>query len=177
MKILLFLLSLVLSGCHYSGGAYQNNNFDVFKLRLLQSITVPEGSSYAYVIAPGKIVKRNEINNNELYCKFSIPRSKDSDALIITADVFKIRHIYRRAPNASYLPLSKQFAYRNQYSGFFNHHDVSRQDMELHFELTSETQPHVKSMSCIRFSDPFLENVPTIGEAQDVIRGLAEFES
>ena len=179
MKYLLSSLCFifVLSGCNSSGRPYHNNGYDSYQLKLLYPLTVAAGSSHVYITAPGKVVNRSEIGTYELYCKFSVPRPKHSDELVISAGVFRIKNIYARGPLVFHSPGNQQLAYYGQYSRFFNHHEVSKQELELHFEIISETQPEIKLISCVRFSDPYPENVPTLHEAREVFRGLMQFSS
>ena len=173
--VIVVSLSLIISACGSAGSAYRNYGYDVYQLKLLHPLTVPAGSSHVYITAPGRVVSRQEIGTYELYCKFSIPRPKSSDQFVIKADEFRIKNIYARTPIALHSPVYRQSASYGQYSGFFNHHDLSKQDLELKFEIESQTQTNVKSMSCVRFSDPSPSNVPTLSQAREVFRGLAEF--
>ncbi len=175
MKRSLFITILVLfiSGCASNG--YQSSYNQVLEIKLVEPITVPAGRSFVYIKAPGQVVSRGEIGTFEVYCKFAVPRSKGSDELVIAPDVFTINNVYRRI--SSFHPYQLQVASfsGHGHGGLFRHHDVSRQDLELFFSLSSVNQPNVKSLSCIRFADPFFGYTPTIGDMKQVLSGLAEF--
>ncbi len=178
MKRLLFYLivAIFVAGCASTG--YNNSNYSgIYQFKLLKPITVSAGSSDVYIMAPGKVVRRKEISNYDLYCKIAVPRPKESGELIINPDEFEINNIYRRMSELYHSPDTVQLAYYGGYGygGIFRHHDASRHDLELFLSIHSINQPHVKSLSCIRFGNPFFDNAPTITEMQQVFKGLAEF--
>ena len=174
--LLITILALFISGCASTG--YRSAHQQVLELELKQPITVPAGRSFVYIKTPGQVVSRGEIGTFEVYCKFTVPRPRDSDALIIAPDVFTINNIYRRISGFHAHPHQLQLAYGGHgfgFSGLFRHHDASRQDLELFLSLSSVNQPNVKSLSCIRFADPYFGYTPTIDDMKQVLDGLAEF--
>jgi len=177
MKRLLFSLifTIFISGC--ASSSYNNAYYPgIYQLTLNQPITVQPGSSNAYIKAPGKVVRRKEIGTFDLYCKISVPRPKDSGELIINPDEFEINGIYRRTAGLyGHQPYSFQLAYNGGYGGLFGHHDSSRQDLELVINIHSINQPHVKSLSCVRFADPNFDYYPSIAEVKQVFQGLGNF--
>ncbi len=175
MKHYLFITLLVLfiSGCASTG--YRSPHNQVLELELKQPITVPAGSSFVYIKAPGQVVKPNKIGTYEVYCKFSVPRPKASDELIISPDVFHINNIYRRISGFQHYPYKTQLAFNNGFDALFRHHDASKQDLELFLSLSSVNQPGVKSLSCIRFADPFFGYSPTVADMKQVLGRLARF--
>ncbi len=175
---IVIILSIILSGC----SALNNNPYypqNAYQFNLNQPITVSAGSSYAYVLE-GQVVKRDEINTFDVYCKLSVPRAKDSSELIIEPDVFKIKNTYQRyyshnfeVPRDGLQVASTQLA---SFAGGGNG-GSSRRDLTLFFELASETQAYVKSISCIRFADPRPYNLLKLEEAQNVFKDLGEFST
>ena len=173
----IFALLLIISGCTSYGINNTYHVYESYQLKLIQPIPVKAGSSYAYITAPGKIVSRGDIKTHELYCKFSMPRSKNSDATTIVPDTFEINNIYRRYSNTfPGFSDSYQVAFGGFGRGIFSQHRSSRQDLELFLEIDSVNQPHIKSISCIRFADPYIGNSPTLEEVEAVLTGLAEFK-
>ena len=176
MKRFIFITIIVLlvSGCASTG--YNNSYYSgIYQLKLNQPITVQAGSSYAYIKAPGQVVLRKEIGTYDLYCKIAVPRPKDSDELIISPDEFEINGIHRRNSGLyNHQPYTFQLAYNGGYGGLFRHHDASKQDLELYINLHSINQPQIKSLSCIRFADPYFGNTPSVSEVKKVLQGLAE---
>lgn len=174
--IILLISTLIFSGCA-SNFKFSSRHADIVLLEIKQPITVPAGSSYAYVKATGQVVRRNQIGTYELYCKFLVPKSRDSGEAVISPGIFSIHGIHRRS--AAHMPGTF-----GEHQLAFNGRFVPRRgnggtqvDLELFFNISSPDQPHVKSLSCIRFSEPVLYNYPTVEEVKDLFGDLAEFRS
>lgn len=144
------------------------------QLVINKPITVPAGSSYAYVKAVGQVVRRKEIDTYELYCKFLLPRPKESGEYVITPDTFQVLGIYNRT--AELLPPIDQGVQQVAFSSYFRGGGGTQVDLELHFKLFSANQPLVKGMTCIRFGDAIFYNIPKLEEVKEVLGDLAEFQ-
>ena len=169
--ISLLFAVLVLSGCTNHRWHYP----DITKLEIKRPITVPAGSSFAYIKANGQVVRRKEIGTYELYCKFLIPRPRDSAETVINPDTFSIHGIHQRF---GYLMHSDFVEHQIAFRGNFRVNGGGTQrDIELFFNITSENQPQVRSLSCIRFADPVHYNMPTLEEVAELFGDLAEFKS
>ena len=178
MKVITFFIALavVLSGCT-STQPYKPYNSDRYVLNLKQTVVVPAGSSYAYVKAPGQVVKRNDIGTYELYCKIAVPRSKSSGELVIQPDTFEIEGIYSRLASVyENEPYEFQLASSGTYGGIFRRGGNTQQDLELFFELSSVNQPQIQSISCVRFADPVYYNLPKLDEVDAILGNLAEIK-
>ena len=172
---LLFISTFIFTACTSNINS-RSPNVDSMQLKINQPISVPAGSSFAYVKAIGDVVRRKEIGTYELYCKFLVPRSKQSGETVISPDTFEIHGIHRRLSSVmpSYFA-GTQFAFNGHFKR--NGNSNTQTDLELFFKISSVNQPQVKSLSCIRFSDPIFYNMPTLGEVQELFGELAEFRS
>ncbi len=173
---LVLISTFFFTGCVANLGS-RSPYADFVLLEIKRPITVPAGSSFAYVKARGQVVRRKEIGTYELYCKFLVPRPKNSGETVINPDNFTIHGIHKRF--ADVLPINF-----GEYQVAFNgrvrpHHGNggTQVDLELYFKISSENQPQVKSLSCIRFGDPVFYNMPKVKEVQELFGDLAEFKT
>lgn len=173
-SVIYFLFAIfVLSGCSNHRWHYP----DITELEIKRPITVPAGSSFAYIRANGQVVRRSEIGTYELYCKFLIPRPRDSAETVINPDTFAIQGIHQRFGFGHLMHddlVEHQVAFRGN---FRVKGGGTQRDIELFFNITSENQPQVKSLSCIRFADSVHYNMPTLEEVVELFGDLAEFKS
>ena len=171
--VFLFISIFILAGCAYNGNN-SSRYAGASQLRINKPITVPAGSSFAYVKAVGQVVRRKEIGTYELYCKFLVPRPKESGESVISPDTFQVLGIYNRtAQLMPVYPGVQQLAF----SGYFRGGGGTQVDLELHFKLSSVNQPQVKGMTCVRFGDPVFYNMPKLEEVREVLGDLADFQS
>ena len=179
MKNIFVLTSVlaILAGCSTLNNPYYYPK-NTYQFKLNQPVTVPAGSSNAYVL-DGQVVRRAEIDTFDVYCKLSVPRSKKSDELIIEPGVFKINNTYQRyysyqqvIPEADLQVASLVASFSGGGNG-----GSSRQDLTLYFDLESENQGYVKSMSCVRFADPRPDNLVTLEDAKQVFKDLGHFST
>ncbi len=121
-------------------------------------------------------MRRSEIDTFDVYCKFSVPRSRESDELVIEPGVFKINTTYQRYYSyQSQIPENglQVASLVASFSG--GNGGSSRRDLTLYFDLASENQDYVKSISCIRFADPRPYNLVTLEDAKQVFKELGSF--
>jgi len=179
LVVILFTAMLLLSSCatsSYPGSSVQQGG--TLQVTLNQPVNVAAGSSYAYIKAPGQVVARNDIGTYELYCKFALPRPKDSPPTVIQPEVFLISNIYQRVGMAPMLEnlqvASFGVGFGGGFGGAFGMNQGSKRNYELYMELHSTTQSQVKSLSCIRFTGPGMgQGRPTLPEARQVLAPLA----
>ena len=173
-----FAVLIILSGCSTFKDSPHYYPKNTYQFKLNQPITVLAGSSNVYIL-DGKVVRRDEIDTFDIYCKLSVPRPKQSDELTIQPDVFKITNTYQR--NYSYqqlIPEQNLQVARIQLASFSGGNSgASRRDLTLYFELEAQTQTFIKSMSCIRFADPRPYNLLTLEDAQNTFKDLGSFST
>lgn len=129
------------------------------EIRVTQELSVRGGSRLH--IQNGEVLARRDIGVLNPYCVFRMSRTgeEQNTPLVIEPGVFTVTRSFQELDFAWAEGL--QFASR-----------ISNRSMTTIMELSSDTQPEVRQLNCIRWGDRRLDGYVTIPEMQATLGGL-----
>jgi hypothetical protein len=161
-RIFLVFFSLVLiSGCATTSESPQLIPPPGTRIEVTQELST--GGGARLFIQYGAIKQRRDITVVEPYCQFvsTRPRSEFSESLVIQPEVFTVKRSYRRV----------DFAWA---AGVEVAEIDSNRDMSTIMELSSDIQPGIDRLTCLRWGSRWLDGYLTIEEMRGALGGLVQ---
>lgn len=161
-RIFHVLVSLVLiSGCATTPQSPQLIPPPGTRIDVTQELS--SGGGARLYMQYGQIKPRRDITVVEPYCQFvsTRPRSEFNEPLVVQPEVFTVKRSYRR--------LDYAWAEAVEVAEI-----DSNRDMSTIMELSSDIQPGIDRLTCLRWGSRWLDSYLTIAEMRDALGGLVQ---